>query len=79
MAKKGEPKQQNMVTAQGGVVANEPTGIVIQGGEILPYRDLFPARFEYLTYLGRPWKAYAKTVFMEMMMGDLIQPVGYFP
>ncbi|KMT10056.1 hypothetical protein BVRB_5g122660 [Beta vulgaris subsp. vulgaris] len=78
IARKGNPGQQNLVTAQGGLAANEATGIVIQGGEILPGRDLFPERFKVETYLGRPWKAYAKTVFMETMMGDLIRPAGYF-
>ncbi|XP_074315978.1 pectinesterase/pectinesterase inhibitor-like [Silene latifolia] len=71
--------QRNMVTAQGGVAANEPTGLVIQGCEILPDRTLFPQRLQVETYLGRPWKAYAKTVFMETTIGDLIRPEGYYP
>ncbi|KNA12242.1 hypothetical protein SOVF_127780 [Spinacia oleracea] len=79
LAKKCDPNQMNLVTAQGGVAVNEPTGIVIQGCEILPDKDLFPLRFELKTYLGRPWKMYAKTVFMESLMGDLIQPIGYEP
>ncbi|XP_057517766.1 probable pectinesterase/pectinesterase inhibitor [Amaranthus tricolor] len=79
LAKKCDPNQMNLLTAQGGVSANEPTGIVIQGCEVLPDRELFPLRFKLKTYLGRPWKPYAKTLFLENMMGDLIQPAGYEP
>ncbi|XP_074316594.1 pectinesterase 4-like [Silene latifolia] len=71
--------QKNMVTAQGGLSANEATGLVIQGCEILPDRSLFPKRLEIENYLGRPWKAYAKTVIMETVIGDLIRPEGYYP
>uniref|UniRef100_A0A803LEU1 Pectinesterase n=1 Tax=Chenopodium quinoa TaxID=63459 RepID=A0A803LEU1_CHEQI len=78
IARRGNPGQQNLVTAQGGIAANEATGIVIQGCEILAGTDLFPERLKVATYLGRPWKPYAKTVFMETVMGDLIQPAGYF-
>ncbi|KAL9229563.1 hypothetical protein vseg_005016 [Gypsophila vaccaria] len=73
------PGQKNMVTAQGGLAANEPTGLVIQGCEILPDRALFPQRLQVENYLGRPWKMYARTVFMESIIGDLIRPEGYFP
>ncbi|CAO2826690.1 unnamed protein product [Amaranthus hypochondriacus] len=78
VVRQGNPGQQNLVTAQGGLAANEATGIVIQGCEILPGKDLFANRLKTQTYLGRPWKAFAKTVFMETLMGDLIQPAGYF-
>ncbi|KAL2935036.1 putative pectinesterase/pectinesterase inhibitor [Bienertia sinuspersici] len=78
IVRKGNPGQQNLVTAQGGLAANEATGIVIHGCEILPGTDLFPERLKVQTFLGRPWKPYAKTVFMETLMGDLIQPAGYF-
>ncbi|KAK9704713.1 hypothetical protein RND81_07G006800 [Saponaria officinalis] len=73
------PGQKNMVTAQGGLAANEATGLVIQGCEVLPDRSLYPQRLQVENYLGRPWKPYAKTVFMESIIGDLIRPEGYFP
>ncbi|XP_057517770.1 pectinesterase [Amaranthus tricolor] len=78
VVRQGNPGQQNLVTAQGGLAANEATGLVIQGCEILSGKELFPNRLKVMTYLGRPWKVYAKTVFMETVMGDLIQPVGYY-
>ncbi|XP_021836210.2 pectinesterase-like [Spinacia oleracea] len=77
IARKGNPGQQNLVTAQGGIAANEATGIVIQGCDISPSPELFPDRLKVMTFLGRPWRPYAKTVFMETTMGDLIQPEGY--
>ncbi|GAB2262790.1 hypothetical protein Droror1_Dr00003787 [Drosera rotundifolia] len=74
-----EPNQFNAVTAQGRLGKSEPTAIVIQGCRILPDRTLVPQRFKIKTYLGRPWKPYARTVFMESLLGDLIQPQGYEP
>ncbi|GJN24032.1 hypothetical protein PR202_gb11739 [Eleusine coracana subsp. coracana] len=31
------------------------------------------------TYLGRPWKPYSRTVFMECFMDNIIHPLGYLP
>ncbi|GAB2282091.1 hypothetical protein Dimus_016648 [Dionaea muscipula] len=74
-----EPNQFNAVTAQGRLGQSEPTAIVIQGCKIVPERRLVPQRFIIKTFLGRPWKPYARTVFMESLLGDLIQPQGYEP
>ncbi|GAB4830636.1 hypothetical protein Ancab_020402 [Ancistrocladus abbreviatus] len=73
------PNQFNAVTAQGRLGVNSPTGIVIQGCEILPDAALVPQKLKIKTFLGRPWKPFAKTVFMESMIGDFIQPEGYEP
>ncbi|GAB2302787.1 hypothetical protein Dimus_036781 [Dionaea muscipula] len=74
-----EPNQFNAVTARGRLGRSEPTAIVIQGCKIVPERRLVPQRFIIKTFLGRPWKPYARTVFMESLLGDLIQPQGYEP
>ncbi|GMH25730.1 hypothetical protein Nepgr_027573 [Nepenthes gracilis] len=71
--------QFNAVTAQGRLGPNEPTGIVLQSCAILPDRALVQQRFKIKTFLGRPWKPYARTVFLETLIGDLIQPGGYEP
>nr|CAB3485917.1 unnamed protein product [Digitaria exilis] len=69
--------QSNMVTAQGRTDPNMPTGIVLQGCRIVPEQALFPDRLTIPSYLGRPWKEYARTVIMETTIGDLIKPEGW--
>ena len=54
-----------------------PTGIVLQGCRIVPEQALFPVRLTVPSYLGRPWKEYARTVVMESTIGDLIRPEGW--
>ncbi|XVE52286.1 hypothetical protein DITRI_Ditri02bG0110400 [Diplodiscus trichospermus] len=70
------PNQQNTVTAQGKVDPNQNTGITIQNCTILPYGKLSNS---VRTYLGRPWKDYSTTIFMQTNMGSLIQPAGWLP
>jgi pectinesterase len=69
--------QANMVTAHGRTDLNMPTGIVLQGCKIVPEQALFPVRLTIPSYLGRPWKEYARTVVMESTIGDLIKPEGW--
>ncbi|XP_028791427.1 pectinesterase-like [Neltuma alba] len=71
--------QFNTVTADGTAQKNMPTGIVIQNCDIVPEPALFPLRFQLKSYLGRPWKAYSKTVVMESRIGDVIHPDGWIP
>ncbi|XP_023549872.1 pectinesterase-like [Cucurbita pepo subsp. pepo] len=71
--------QYNTVTAQGRADMKEISGLVIHNCRIVPEQKLFAERFKIKTYLGRPWKAYARTVIMETTLGDFIQPVGYMP
>lgn len=65
------------VTAPAGDLPDENSAIVIHNSRIRPDTKLFPDRFKIKSYLGRPWKAYAKTVVMETEIGDLIQPEGW--
>lgn len=71
--------QQNTVTAQGRAEKREGSGLVIHNCRIVPEQKLFAERFKIPTFLGRPWKQYALTVFMESTLGDLVQPAGYMP
>ncbi|KAG2697804.1 hypothetical protein I3843_07G122500 [Carya illinoinensis] len=79
IVRKPMDNQLNTVTAQGRADKRETTGLVIHNCRIVPEQKLFPTRFKTLTYLGRPWKEYARTVIMESTLGDFIQPVGYLP
>ncbi|KAL9269631.1 Pectinesterase 3-like protein [Drosera capensis] len=66
------PSQFNTITAQGKTDQNQNTGISIQKGTIAPLGNVTAQ-----TYLGRPWKAYATTVFMESSIGSLVNPQGW--
>ncbi|KAF8008252.1 hypothetical protein BT93_K2044 [Corymbia citriodora subsp. variegata] len=77
IARKPGPGQGNTITAQGRKWKDENTGLVIQDCRIVPEQKLFAERFTIETYFGRPWKKYARTVFMESTLGDFIQPAGY--
>lgn len=79
IARKPMDNQQNTVTAQGRADKRETTGLVIHNCRIVPEQKLYPLRFKIPTYLGRPWKEYARTVIMETTLADFIQPVGYLP
>lgn len=69
--------QKNMVTAQGRVDPNQNTGIVIQKCRIGATKDLEPVKNSFPTYLGRPWKEYSRTVFMQSSISDVIDPAGW--
>lgn len=67
--------QQNTITAQGRVDPNQNTGISIHNCTIWPSTNLTSVR----TYLGRPWKAYSRTIYMHSTMGSFIDPSGWLP
>ncbi|TKY68433.1 putative pectinesterase/pectinesterase inhibitor 24 [Spatholobus suberectus] len=67
--------QQNTITAQGKTDPNMNTGISIQNCNITPSGDLSSVQ----TYLGRPWKNYSTTVFMQSTLGSFINPNGWLP
>ncbi|KAD7117601.1 hypothetical protein E3N88_04869 [Mikania micrantha] len=69
------PGQQNTITAQGKFDPNQNTGISIQNCTIWPYGNLNGVQ----TFLGRPWKNYSTTVFINNMMAGLIDPTGWLP
>lgn len=69
--------QFNAITAQGRTGPSMPTGIVIQDCRVMA--DPLLDKVAIKTYLGRPWKQYARTVFMESDIGDMVAPEGYNP
>ncbi|KAI3933227.1 hypothetical protein MKW92_042279 [Papaver armeniacum] len=79
IVRKPMDNQLNTITAHGRSKAAETTGLVLQNCQIVPERQLFPVRFKINSYLGRPWKEYSRTVFMECAIGDLIHPDGWYP
>ncbi|XP_047150138.1 pectinesterase-like [Vigna umbellata] len=64
------------VHAQGREDPNQNTGISIINCKVAAAADLIPVKSEFRNYLGRPWKMYSRTVFLNSLMEDLIDPVG---
>ncbi|KAI3928412.1 hypothetical protein MKW98_024013 [Papaver atlanticum] len=77
IARKPMKNQNNMCTAQGRTDPNQNTGTSIQNCNVIASSDLEPVKGSYKTFLGRPWKAYSRTVYMESFLGDLINPAGW--
>ncbi|KAH9652947.1 putative pectinesterase/pectinesterase inhibitor 44 [Citrus sinensis] len=77
LAKKGLDNQKNTITAHGRKDPNEPTGFSIQFCNITADSDLLPFVNSTETYLGRPWKLFSRTVFMQSYMSNVIRPKGW--
>ncbi|KAK7314024.1 hypothetical protein VNO77_39232 [Canavalia gladiata] len=75
--RKPMPNQKNAVTAQGRTDPNQNTGISIQNCRIDAAPDLAAELSSSKNYLGRPWKVYSRTVYMQSYIGELIQPAGW--
>ncbi|KAL2345439.1 hypothetical protein Fmac_006724 [Flemingia macrophylla] len=69
--------QFNAITAQGRTDPNQNTGISIQNATIKAAEDLTTVVGTVETYLGRPWKEYSRTVYMQSFMDSLIASVGW--
>ncbi|GLT90201.1 hypothetical protein SLE2022_081470 [Rubroshorea leprosula] len=62
------PLQKVTITAQGRKNPHQSTGFSILDSYVLATQP---------TYLGRPWKQYSRTVFMNTYMSSLVQPRGW--
>lgn len=71
--------QKNTITAHGRQNANDNTGISIHCSRVTAAPDLKPVQGSFQTYLGRPWKEYSRTVFMDCNLDSLIAPEGWLP
>ena len=69
--------QFNAITAQGRTDPNQNTGTSIQNCTIRAADELASSNITFQTYLGRPWKNYSRTVYMETFMDSLINPAGW--
>ncbi|EYU38316.1 hypothetical protein ABFS82_10G114900 [Erythranthe guttata] len=65
--------QQNTITAQGKNDPNQNTGISIQNCTISPFESLSGVS----SYLGRPWKNYSTTIYMQSAISEFIDPKGW--
>ncbi|XP_030486476.2 probable pectinesterase/pectinesterase inhibitor 41 [Cannabis sativa] len=80
--------QFNAITAQGRTDPNQNTGFSIHNCTIMAADDLAAARNMSMmnnnstisvtkTYLGRPWKEYSRTVYMQSYFDSSIEAVGW--
>ncbi|KAI7725524.1 hypothetical protein M8C21_007066 [Ambrosia artemisiifolia] len=76
-ARKPMPLQKVTITAQNRKDPNQNTGISIHACRLLAQPDMEASKANFSTYLGRPWKLYSRTVYMQTYMGDHIHPRGW--
>lgn len=69
--------QQITITAQGRTDPNQNTGISIHDSRVMAAPDLKPVLSSFRTYLGRPWKQYSRTVYLQNYFESLINPAGW--
>ncbi|XP_026664175.2 pectinesterase 3 [Phoenix dactylifera] len=67
----------NTITAQGRICPTQNSGMSFQDCQVLPADDLKPVMGSVRTYLGRPWRTYARVVFMQSFLAEHIDPKGY--
>ncbi|XP_058743208.1 probable pectinesterase/pectinesterase inhibitor 41 [Vicia villosa] len=72
--------QFNAITAQGRTDPNQNTGFSIWNCYIVAASELGGANSNYndiKTYLGRPWKEYSRTIYMQCFIDGLVDPKGW--
>lgn len=69
--------QFNAITAQGRTDPNQNTGISIHDCTIKAADDLASTDGNTKTFLGRPWKQYSRTVYLQSYMEGLIDTSGW--
>ncbi|XP_077218504.1 plant invertase/pectin methylesterase inhibitor superfamily [Tasmannia lanceolata] len=62
------PNQKTTITAQGRKDPNQSTGFSIQNSFVYGSQP---------TYLGRPWKQFSRTVFMQTYLNNQVRPEGW--
>ncbi|KAK4752608.1 hypothetical protein SAY87_021409 [Trapa incisa] len=71
--------QQNIVAASGRFNTHSVTGLIFQNCTITGDQSYLPVKAQFKSYLGRPWKEYSKTIYMQSFIDDVIHPDGWLP
>lgn len=74
------PGQFTVITAQSRDSPYEDSGISIQNCSIVASDDLYSnisSGTIINNYLGRPWRVYSRTVYIESYIDDFIDPTGW--
>ncbi|XP_058782442.1 probable pectinesterase/pectinesterase inhibitor 44 [Vicia villosa] len=76
LVRKGKAGQKYTITAQGGY-QGIPSGFSFQFCDILADYDFLPLINSSSTFLGRPWKSNARTIFMQSNISNMLNPQGW--
>jgi pectinesterase len=76
-ARRPMASQSNIYTAQGRTDPNQNTGISIQKCKVAAASDLAAVQSSFRTYLGRPWKQYSRTVYLQSELDSVVDPAGW--
>ncbi|KAK2975837.1 hypothetical protein RJ640_022854, partial [Escallonia rubra] len=76
-ARRPMAQQKCTITAQGRTDSNQNTGIVIHNSRVMASSDLRPVLSSFKTFLGRPWKQYSRTVYIQTYLDSLVDPAGW--
>ncbi|GLU08414.1 hypothetical protein SLE2022_253280 [Rubroshorea leprosula] len=79
IVRKPLPNQQCIVTAQGRIEKRQVSAIVLQNCTISGDPEYIPLKDKNRAYLGRPWKAFSRTIIMQSQIDDIIAPEGFLP
>lgn len=75
------PGQFTVITAQSRDTPDEDTGMSMQNCSVLATEDLYNSYNSSSTrvksYLGRPWREYSRTVFIESYIDEFIDAAGW--
>ncbi|MCO5599378.1 hypothetical protein L7F22_053480 [Adiantum nelumboides] len=71
--------QQNTYTAQGRQLEVDVSGYSFHNCTLKADANLTQANYTMHTYLGRPWKEYSRTVFIQSKLQALVHPKGWLP
>ncbi|OMP08168.1 Pectinesterase, catalytic [Corchorus olitorius] len=71
--------QQCIVTAQGKTERREISGIVLHNCTISGTPEYIAVKDKNKGYLGRPWKEFSTTIFLQNQIDDVIVPEGFLP
>lgn len=77
VSRKPMPGQFTVITAQSRDSPDEDTGISFQNCSIIATVDLYSNSSSVKSYLGRPWRVYSRTVYLESYIDDFIDPRGW--
>ncbi|XP_028759966.1 probable pectinesterase/pectinesterase inhibitor 12 [Neltuma alba] len=77
VSRKPMPHQFTVITAQSRDSPDEDTGISIQNCSVIATEDLYTNSSSSKSYLGRPWRPYSRTVYLESYIDDFVDPEGW--
>ncbi|GAA0171486.1 hypothetical protein Leryth_016620 [Lithospermum erythrorhizon] len=67
----------NVILAHGRTDTEQNTGFVIQGSSIIVDSGFFDEESLYKSFLGRPWRQYARSVIIQSNIDQAIDPAGW--